>query len=321
MSKFLEVTLGALFLLMSMIASVILCYWVGEQFYFDRVFYKKSAAHGYFNRWYYDASLRDLTQVEKWLIAGRETDLRALLGGKIWDPAPEGTFTIAIIGDSFTYGIGVQGWETWPRKLTGALKQHGITARVYSFAEPGNSLLDYYALYKMVKKQLNPDIIIFGLVSNDLLFNGNRYPGTAEIQAELNQQCPQPEFINMAINYGDAQNYFDNSLASFSPEWKNHCYLEEITRLLGRDSSVHYFSYANGATNLWCSKDFSLPQSELMTDYIGTFETAGISGYRDQKTLVWPKRVSPIEGHPSKQEHQRYAIEIAQYLAEMRIND
>lgn len=78
-----------------------------------------------------------------------------------------GRFRIAVIGDSITFGIGVQEEETYSAILGKGLRALGIPVEVYNFGVGGyNTIQEQEILSKQVLKY-SPDILILGYALND----------------------------------------------------------------------------------------------------------------------------------------------------------
>jgi lysophospholipase L1-like esterase len=86
---------------------------------------------------------------------------------------PENVIRIACIGDSNTFGFGVELEESWPKILEKELnknnKNKNIKYEVLNFGVPGYGLEQYIENIKEKAINYNPDIIIIGLSSDDFL--------------------------------------------------------------------------------------------------------------------------------------------------------
>lgn len=100
-----------------------------------------------------------------------------------WDLAKRpGTKRIALIGDSFVYGIGVEQDGTLAARLGDELARRapGESYEVLNLGIPGDNLSSHVDLYAEAAKQLDPDIAVICLVlPNDL----SRWDGQAERRA------------------------------------------------------------------------------------------------------------------------------------------
>ncbi len=79
-------------------------------------------------------------------------------------PKPPGTRRIVVVGDSFTQGYGVEEHEAYPRVLEGLL--HGV--EVINLGVPATCPLDYAANLEEVGRAYEPDLVLVGLMANDV---------------------------------------------------------------------------------------------------------------------------------------------------------
>ncbi len=79
------------------------------------------------------------------------------------------TYRIAVIGDSFTFGWGVNNNETFPAKLESLYRESGQDhVEVINFGRPGENLEGYLRAFSLHAKRLEPDLIIVAFnPSND----------------------------------------------------------------------------------------------------------------------------------------------------------
>jgi len=77
---------------------------------------------------------------------------------------------VACIGDSFTFGWGVQGGETYPIALAEILADEpGFEqAEVVNFGIPGYNTWNELQTYRHVVRPYNPDIVVIGFYPNDV---------------------------------------------------------------------------------------------------------------------------------------------------------
>lgn len=289
------------------------CFYLGERFFFDQLFYKKSVFHGYLNRYNSGIEIANLNWFDKQIQTWRDKDMIDLLSDKLQPSNQKDVKTIAIIGDSFTYGLGVLQNERFSSLLGPNLSKFGIKTKIYNFSEADNSILDYYAIYKLVKQQVKPDIIIFGLATNDLLIGKPKYYGTGLIITELDSMCPQPMF---AFQYSDVAGPSNNKILtdSFSPKWRNRCYLNQIAKIIGADPTVLFFSFRPGETSSACETKDSLPVTATVSDYLSVLTNYGGRIIQNPINSQAADRVSIIESHPSRSAHKKYADYITNYL-------
>ena len=80
-------------------------------------------------------------------------------------PKAPGTRRIVVVGDSFTYGYGVEEDEAYPRVLEGLLP--GV--EVVNLGVPATCPLDYAANFEDVGRAYEPDLVLVGLMANDVI--------------------------------------------------------------------------------------------------------------------------------------------------------
>ena len=85
-------------------------------------------------------------------------------------------YTIALIGDSFAYGLGVRENESFGRILEAKLNKIKPT-KIYVLALPGDSIVENYAKFLLMDSSVRVDLYIFSMVKNDLVYDHNhKYP-------------------------------------------------------------------------------------------------------------------------------------------------
>ena len=83
---------------------------------------------------------------------------------------PRGAFRILALGDSFTFGVGVEEEETWIEQLGRSLRSQGLSVRTLNGGVPGYGAPDEAALFEHHLAETNPHLVILGVyLANDLL--------------------------------------------------------------------------------------------------------------------------------------------------------
>lgn len=82
------------------------------------------------------------------------------------DP-PIGRARILAIGDSFTFGFGVNDEEPWPHQLEILCAESGHDVEVLNLGVPGASLYNYLEIAERAIPYLQPDLVILGLLQLD----------------------------------------------------------------------------------------------------------------------------------------------------------
>lgn len=86
-------------------------------------------------------------------------------------PKPPGTYRILTLGDSFTWGVGLDVEDTIPKQLEAALKGTiGSSVEVVNAAIPGMNTVDQLLLLKDRGLKYDPDMILLVYLLNDIDF-------------------------------------------------------------------------------------------------------------------------------------------------------
>ena len=74
---------------------------------------------------------------------------------------------IVALGDSFTYGWGVEAEESWPKALEQRLRSSGLDVEVANLGKPGASPRNYADIAEKSISLLHPDVVIVGVLQGD----------------------------------------------------------------------------------------------------------------------------------------------------------
>ena len=124
---------------------------------------------------------------------------------------------VALVGDSFTFGLEVSYEQTWGARLEGAL---GADVQVLNFGVDGYGIDQAYLRYARDVRPWRPDVVIFGLITHDLYrsmavysfvsfpgwpfpFAKPRFVADGDRLALLNVPLPSPRAILAARSIGD----------------------------------------------------------------------------------------------------------------------
>ncbi len=229
--------------------AILVSYLMAEAFFFDKIFYQKSTNHGYktyLSLSHFPERADDLIALHKKL--GHHPNVL----GKSDNSA---AYTILVIGDSYVWGQGVRHAKRFAEILNNKLAatKNFPEFKVVSLGTCGDSILDYLTLYKAYIQVEEVDLVVFGLMENDLLYkqyNGDfinhNFPQfiTQPIEKILNN-CSKP-LINgesdrglrqeLELKYGEALDQSTN------PQYGNLCILDNIITHLPHDNAI-YFDY------------------------------------------------------------------------------
>ncbi|HYC56555.1 MAG TPA: GDSL-type esterase/lipase family protein [Candidatus Binatia bacterium] len=112
------------------------------------------------------------------------TNSRGIRGPELELPKPDGTFRIAVLGDSISAGHGVPVASAYPTLLEAALNGIGEKRRyeVVNASLPGNSLRQSVEHRLPIALEYAPDLFIYGFTINDL--EGPSYRPLLRIDAQ-----------------------------------------------------------------------------------------------------------------------------------------
>ncbi len=315
MKKFLKLTLLISLAVLFSFVTYQICYWTAERYFFDKFFYKKSVQHGYF------LCDKEGCSLEKY--GRRSKDLKKILVGldtlsfdlnkldtRVLGEAVKDTFTIAILGDSYVWGVGVKNEERFPVILEKKLNENEAIKKpveVLSFGASGDNILEHLSKYESIENFLNlgVDLYIIVIVDNDIFLREDRRYIINQAAEEIIQECSsEGEYVYNRDAVMEKLNlsYFE----WLKKAWKapaNLCLFKNtITEF---PQNTIYFEPKDYWTNF-----------EQIVDFLeeeGGFVITSKKGKNMEKyKKYWndPIKnffVSEKESHPSKLAHQMYA--------------
>lgn len=74
---------------------------------------------------------------------------------------------IAVVGDSFTFGWGVDENDAWPRVLEKILRTHNHQVTVFNLGKPGASPEDYASIVSKMIPLVRPDLLLVAILQGD----------------------------------------------------------------------------------------------------------------------------------------------------------
>lgn len=299
--------------------ALLISYWIGEKYFFDKLFYKKSIAYGYSNDAWNIATSHDIPHGLK----DRVKDVvyvnnlyNASVNSKVLgtsDFGQDDDFVIVIIGDSFIYGMGIREEKRLGKLLEKKLNSLHPT-KVYILAQSGDGIIENYTKFILANKYLKPDLYIFGIVNNDLVFESyDKYPLQEDLYNGIKQFCPGEEFLWLEIfkesSWEDA--VANQYAASFFPKYSNVCILKKIVENIQNisDKVLFYSFYQenNDIDNI--NSELERLHATFMKKYTDTIKEAGGHAVFQPNDYFW-SGVSNKEGHPSVQANEDFAEQL-----------
>lgn len=83
-------------------------------------------------------------------------------------PGKQEHLRIVVIGDSFTYGWGVDIEDTWVKRLQCTLRERGHNVEVINAGRSGTGSASYEEMAARILPVLQPDILLIGMLHNDI---------------------------------------------------------------------------------------------------------------------------------------------------------
>jgi lysophospholipase L1-like esterase len=141
---------------------------------------------------------------------------RELATGKI------DAYRILAIGDSYTYGWGVDIEEAWVRRLEEALREKGLTAQVVNAGKPGTAPPFFADLAAKAVPLLKPDLVLVTMLQGDDLVGSDPAEVEADFMTDLLESVRwlYPNFVRFIRNARSARQ-MANDMQPSAPPWKS----------------------------------------------------------------------------------------------------
>lgn len=294
------------------IATLFSCYIISEKYFFDKFFYQKSIIHGYGMYGQKPVKLEDY--------GNRAKDLINLNFNIQSHNTTTKKYTIALIGDSYAWGMGVRYPQTVAPILEKKLKKINKNTDILLLAKPGDSILDYYSSYKKISNSTNIDMYIFILVFNDLAFNFDDRLHDNDYEHILENCRISNGPINYLINWQDFAKQHPNhnwddvvkeQTDNINKSWSNPaniCALNTISKTLPQNSLFFITDdYENTPNHLYYQTYINEIQ-KFHSNIIRSNNAKLLPGYESfWKNPTKRLRISSNEFHPNAIAHKMYA--------------
>lgn len=236
MSRLLLLVFMSLF---SVFISARIVYFIGERYFFDRLFYQKSVQHGYFipgkllGYKNFGNRAKNMLALRKYVADRKQSRAHASILGA----SNNNEYTIVVLGDSYVWGAGIRTEQRFVVLLEKMLNRLRPT-RVVDLGNPGDNFLQNYAKYLYASEWISKiSLSVWGLVANDLLFNES-YSNSLlpDFIHKFIDGCDGPSFSDAPPKRNPYDEIVNLSLASNT---KNYCAYEKLLPFLPKEHAIY----------------------------------------------------------------------------------
>lgn len=147
-------------------------------------------------------------------------------------------FIAVVIGDSMSYGLGIRNEEVFANILEKKLNQVRKT-KVYNLSLSGDNFIENYTKYKKAEDVINPNLVIFTFVENDLIFNDTYHYDRRDLyQLLLAEDCSNEvmgfDWQELSFEVQVHKYYFP----SFSSDFSNTCILKNGIKNINKNKTI-----------------------------------------------------------------------------------
>lgn len=153
-----------------------------------------------------------------------------------------GAKRVLAIGDSFTYGWGVDAEDSWPKVMERELRRGGLEIEVANLGAPGAGPREYAALAERAIPLLRPDLIVVAVLQADDLFQAAESP--AERQAPASQRVLRA-FRAFYPNMMQMLSPVDTKQVHVSKEEMREIWRKQVKDFLGQMTTVEKARFEN----------------------------------------------------------------------------
>ena len=153
-----------------------------------------------------------------------------------------GAKRVLAIGDSFTYGWGVDARDSWPKVMEGELRSGGLEIEVANLGAPGAGPREYSALAERAIPLLRPDLIVVAMLQADDLFQADESP--AERPAAASQRVLRA-FRALYPNLTQMLSPVDTKQVHVSKEELRETWRKQVKDFLGQMTTAERARFEN----------------------------------------------------------------------------
>lgn len=139
-----------------------------------------------------------------------------------------GVSRIMVIGDSFTFGMGVNLEDTYPKQLERFLNRANVTCEVINCGVIGYNMWQHYEMLERKVLPNNPDLVILGVFEDDIGVSVRPYKDPEDWQGV---KLYQPKFFSGILNHLSLWTFIRNATALYEYKYRyrrGHNYMKGI---------------------------------------------------------------------------------------------
>ena len=237
---------------------------------------------------------------------------------------------IAVLGDSFIWGVGVADQVIWTHKLEHILNQNGVKSEILNWGKPGWSTLDEYRFLKSDGIHYDFDLLLVGFVVNDPVMDESNqiciiYPDGI-IGRLIIQPIRKYLFPNTISLFVDLiENFFNTFFGYGYSNWLNKMYtadnlkqyqslLEDMTKYCNAHHIRMLFVLTPENHHPWLQQRFEqiIPLlKNVNIDYLNLYPDVYKELHHLPNRKLW---ANSADGHPGDMVTDVYAKSTYQYL-------
>ena len=141
--------------------------------------------------------------------------------------APRGVVRIAAIGDSFTFGMGVNLEDSYAKQLEGILRTQGAQVEVMNFGVIGHNMWQHYAMLETRVLRYQPNLIVLGLFTDDIAASVPPHATSPNYQG---QNPFEGDDVGDMLSHSALRNFLKhaNELFEYKFRYRNESYMRNI---------------------------------------------------------------------------------------------
>ncbi len=247
---------------------------------------------------------------------------------------PHGITRIAVLGDSFIWGVGVENQVIWSNKLERLLNNEGISAEILNWGKPGWSTLDQFHFLKSEGIRHDFDLLVVGFCLNDPAMDGTQPKSFIYDGGIVDRLFVQP----LSIFFPNAISLFVDLINSFFNSYFAYGYANWLNKVYSTDNLYLYQELLKEFSDYCLSRNIRLvfvmtPENhshilrKSFEQVIPMIENAGID-YVNIYPWVYkelghiPNRklwANPADGHPGDMVTDVFARIVHRYLLDRKL--